>query len=101
MARVEYNRQEVDDNDTIEEAIIGQLRSGNSAEVAIEDLEKHYDGIRAGKGNADEHESVASAGLAEKCDAICTNLARVLRSPVEYNNQGSIIEFRMVTARPK
>ncbi len=102
MARVECNAVEnVDRNFTMEDALMGQLRSGNPAEVAVADLEKCYDvvnGVRVDHGDA---ETSAATELAAKCDAICTNLARVLRSPVEYNKDGDFVEFRMVTARPK
>ena len=54
--------------------------------------------IRVDKGDS---EITAATELAAKCDAICTNLARVLCSPVEYNKEGDLVEFRMVTARPK
>jgi hypothetical protein len=102
MARVDVNPTEnVDKNSAMEDALMGQLRSGNPAEVAIADLENCYDvvnTVRLGDGNA---ETSAAIELAAKCDAICTNLARVLRSPVEYNKEGDFVEFRMVTARPK
>jgi hypothetical protein len=102
MARVECNPLEnVDSNSAIEEAIMGQLRSGNSADVAVADLEKYYhavDGIGVDHGDA---EISAAKELLAKCDVICTNLARILRSPVEYNDEGDFVEFRMVTARPK
>ena len=102
MSRVDGNPLEnVDKNSAMEEALMGQLRSGNPAEVAVADLEKCYDAVnevRVGDGDA---EASAATELAAKCDAICTNLARVLRSPVEYNKEGDVVEFRMVTARPK
>ena len=56
------------------------------------------DEVKVDHGDA---EISAATALAAKCDAICTNLARVLRSPVEYNKEGEFVEFRMVTARPK
>jgi hypothetical protein len=41
MARVKRTPEEnVERNFAIEEVIMGQLRSGNSAEVAVADLEK-------------------------------------------------------------
>jgi hypothetical protein len=101
MARVECTAVDVDRNVAMEEAIMGQLRSGNPAEVAIADLEKCYDFVNEDKVEDGDAESAAATELAAKCDAICTNLARVLRSPVEYNKEGNIVEFRMVTARPK
>jgi hypothetical protein len=102
MARVECNPVEnADSSFAIEEAIMGQLRAGNPAEVSVADLEKCYDlgkEIRVDHGDA---ETSAATDLAAKCDAVCTNLGRVLRSPVEYNKEGASVEFRMVTARPK
>ena len=102
MARVECNPVEnVGKNAAMEAALMGELRTGNPAEVAVTDLEKCYDvvnEVRVGDGDA---ETSAVTELAAKCDAICTNLARVLRSPVEYNKEGDFVEFRMVTARPK
>jgi hypothetical protein len=102
MARVESDAiKNVDGNFAMEEAIMGQLRAGEPAEVAVADLEKRYEldeGIHVPEGDAD---ATAAAELAAKCDAICTNLARVLRSPVEYNKESDVVEFRMVTARPK
>src|SRR5688572_21624405 len=74
MARVECNSIEnVDGNIAMEEAIMGQLRGGNPAEVAVADLEKCYDvasEVRADEGDA---ESAATTELAAKCDVICTN----------------------------
>jgi len=102
MARVECNpAANVDGNVAIEEAIMGQLRSGNRAELAVADLEKCYDVDDDAKVDHGDAEIAAATELAAKCDAICTNLARVLRSPVEYNKEGDFVEFRMVTARPK
>jgi hypothetical protein len=102
MARIECNPIEnVDANLAIEEAIMGQLRAGNPAEVAVADLEKCYDVASEVRANRAGAQSSATTELAAKCDRICTNLARVLRSPVEYNKDGDFLEFRMVTARPK
>ena len=102
MARVECNAVEnVDGNFALEEAIMGQLRAGNPAEVAVADLEKCYDAVQEVRVDSGDAESSATTKLAATCDAICTNLARVLRSPVEYNKEGDVVEFRMVTARPK
>jgi hypothetical protein len=102
MARIECNPVEnVDGNFTMEEAIMGQLRAGNPAEVAVADLEKCYDVTSAETVDEGDAEIAAAIELSAKCDAICTNLARVLRSPVEYNKEGDFVEFRMVTARPK
>jgi hypothetical protein len=101
MARVECNPVEkVDGNFAIEEAIMGQLRAGKSAEVAVADLEKCYNVVNEGRVEHGDEISAATE-LAAKCDAICTSLAQVLRSPVEYNKEGDCVEFRMVTARPK
>jgi hypothetical protein len=102
MARVECNPVEnVDGNVAMEEAIMGQLRAGNPADVAVADLEKCYDVSDEVRVDRADAEIAATTELASKCDAICTNLARVLRSPVEYNKEGDFVEFRMVTARPK
>lgn len=102
MARVECNPVEnVDGNLAIEQAIMGQLRAGNPAEVAVTDLEKCYDVVDEVPVDEGEAEIAAATELAAKCDAICTHLAGVLRSPVEYNKEGDFVEFRMVTARPK
>jgi hypothetical protein len=57
---------------------------------------RDVDAVSRGEGK-----TAATVELAAKCDAICTNLARVLRSPVEYNKEGDVVEFQMVTARPK
>jgi hypothetical protein len=102
MARIECNPIEnVDGKFAIEEAIMGQLRAGSPAEVALADLEKCYDVASEGRVDRAGAQSSAATELAAKCDAICTNLARVLRSPVEYNKEDDFVEFRMVTARPK
>jgi hypothetical protein len=102
MARIECNPVEnVESNFSMEEAIMGQLRSGNPAEVAVADLEKCYDVANEVRVDHGDAETSAATELAAKCDAICTNLGRVLRSPVEYNKEGDFVEFRMVTARPK
>jgi hypothetical protein len=102
LARIECNPIEnVDGNLAIEEAIMGQLRAGNPAQVAVAELEKCYDVASEVRGDRGDAESSAATELAAKCDAICTNLARVLRSPVEYNKERDFVEFRMVTARPK
>jgi len=102
MVRVECDSGEnVDRNVALEEAIMGQLRSGNPADVAVADLAKCYDVDREVRVKQGDAETAAATELAAKCDAICTNLARVLRSPVEYNKEGEFVEFRMVTARPK
>src|SRR5687767_3572140 len=101
MTRVNYKPNEIDDNDAIEVAIAGKLRAGETAEVIVEHLERCYQVSKEGKRDSDDDEINENAPLAEKCDAICTNLARLLRSPVEYSNTGHVIEFRMVTARPK
>ena len=102
MARVECNPIEnVDVNVAMEEAIMGQLRAGNPAEVAVVDLEKCYDTVNEVRVDPGDAETATTTDLAAKCDAICTNLARVLRSPVEYNKEGEFVEFRMETARPK
>ena len=100
MARVNHKPNEIDDNYAIEEAIVGKLRAGETAEMIVEHLEKCYQLIKEGNRDSDD-EIVENAPLAEKCDTICTNLARLLRSPVEYSHAGDVIEFRMVTARPK
>jgi hypothetical protein len=102
MARVECNPvANVDSNTAVEEAIMGQLRAGNPAEVAVADLEKCYDVPSEARADESDADTAAATELAAKCDAICTNVARVLRSPVEYNKEGDCVEFRMVTARPK
>jgi hypothetical protein len=102
MARVECNPVEnVDSNFAMEEAIMGQLRAGSPAEVAVADLEKCYQVAEEARVEPGDAESAAATELAVKCDAICTNLARVLRSPVEFDKEGDVVEFRMVTARPK
>jgi hypothetical protein len=102
MARVECNpTDKLDGNFALEEAIMGQLRTGNTAEVAVADLGTCYDLVNEEAAARGEDEAVEAIELAAKCDAICTNLARVLRSPVEYNKEGDVVEFRMVTARPK
>ena len=101
MARANYKPNEIDENYAIEEEIVGKLRAGETAEVIVEHLEKGYQHINEGKRESDSDEIVQNAPLAEKCDTICTNLAKLLRSPVEYSNTGDVIEFRMVTARPK
>ena len=102
MARIECNPVDnVDGNLAIEEAIMGQLRAGEPAEVAVADLEKCYDVASEVQVERSDAQTSATTELAAKCDAICTNLARVLRSPVEYNKEGDFVEFRMVTARPK
>jgi hypothetical protein len=102
MARVECNSVEnVNRNIAMEEAIMGQLRSGNPADVAVADLEKCYELDNEVRVHLVDAETSAATELAAKCAAICTNLARVLRSPVEYNKEGDFVEFRMVTARPK
>jgi hypothetical protein len=102
MARVECNPVEnVDRNLAMEEAIMGQLRAGNPAEVAVADLEKCYDRVEEIRVDQGDAETSATTELAAKCDAICTNLGRVLRSPVEYNKEGGFVEFQMVTSRPK
>jgi hypothetical protein len=102
MARVECKPVgNVDGNSAMEESIMGQLRSGNPAEVAVADLEKYYDVGNEDKVNHGDAETAAATQLAAKCDAICTNMARVLRSPVDFNKEGDVVEFRMVTARPK
>jgi len=101
MARIECSSVEnVDKNSAMEQAVMGELRTGNPAEVAVADLENCYDvvnEVRVGDGDAE----TSAVTLAAKCDAICTNMARVLRTPVEYNKEGDFVEFRMVTARPK
>jgi hypothetical protein len=102
MARVECNPVEnADRNSAMEEVIMGQLRAGNPAEVAVADLEKCYDVVEEIRVDHGDAETSATTELAAKCDAICTNLGRVLRSPVEFNKEGDLVEFRMVTARPK
>jgi hypothetical protein len=102
MARVNYNAEEkAHDIHAIEEAIMGKLRAGETAEVMVEDLEKCCQVVTEHRGDSDEDEPGENAPLSEKCDAICSNLAKLLRSPVEYSNKGRVIEFRMVTARPK
>jgi hypothetical protein len=102
MARVECNSVEnIDGNTVMEEAILGQLRTGEPAEVAVVDLEKCYDVVNEAELDHSDAKFSATIELSAKCDAICTNLARVLRSPVEYNKEGDFVEFRMVTARPK
>jgi len=102
MARVECSPVEnVDSNFAMEEAIMGQLRAGNPAELAVADLEKCYDVVNEVRVEHGDAEVAAATELAAKCDAICTSLGRVLRSPVEFNKEGDFVEFRMVTARPK
>jgi hypothetical protein len=102
MARIECNPLEnVDRNLAMEEAIMGQLRAGNPAEVAVADLEKCYDVVKEISIDYGDAETSAATELAAKCDAICTNLGRVLRSPVAYNKEGDFVEFQMVTSRPK
>jgi hypothetical protein len=102
MARVECNPVEnVDRNVAMEEAIMGQLRAGNPAEVAVVDLEKCYDVVKEIRADHGDAETSSATELAAKCDVICTNVGRVLRSPIEYDKEGEFIEFRMVTARPK
>ena len=101
MARVKCNPvKNVDRNFAIEETIMGQLRSGEPAEVAVADLEKWYE-VENERVDLGDATTAAATELAAKCGTICTNLARVLRSPVEYNKEGDFVEFRMVTARPK
>ena len=80
---------------------MGQLRSGNAAEVAVADLEKCYEVVNGTRVDHGDAKAAAATELAAKCDAICTNLARVLRSPIEYNKEGDFVEFQMVTSRPK
>jgi hypothetical protein len=75
MAQVKYNPEEKDDNYAIEEAIVGKLRAGETAEVMVEHIEKVLPSHQEGKGDSDEDEIVENASLSEKCDAICTNLA--------------------------
>ncbi len=102
MARVECNPVDnVDSNTALEDAIAGHLRTGEPAEVAIVDLERCYEVRNEERIDEDDAETAATNELAAKCDAICTTLAQVLRSPVEFNKEGDIVEFRMVTARPK
>jgi hypothetical protein len=102
MARIECNPIEnVNANLALEEAIMGQLRLGEPAEVAIADLEKCYDVANEVRVDNSDAQFAATTELAAKCDAICTHLAEVLRSPVEYNKEDDFVEFRMVTARPK
>jgi hypothetical protein len=102
MARVECNPVEnVDGSIAVEEAIMGQLRAGNAAEVAVLDLENCYELADEARVHGGDAEMAAATELAAKCDAICTNLARVLRTPVEFNKEGDVVEFRMVTAQPK
>src|SRR5687768_11667258 len=101
MTRVECNPTDKLDNVALEEAIMGQLRAGNTAEVAVADLEKCYDLVNEGAVDRARGEAAEAIELAAKCDVVCTNLARVLRSPVEYNKEGDVVEFRMVTARRK
>ena len=102
MARVECNPVEnVDSNVAIEQAIMGLLRAGNPAEVAVADLQKCYEVANEVRIDDSDAEAIAATELAAKCNALCTTLGRILRSPVEYNKEGDIVEFRMVTARPK
>jgi hypothetical protein len=102
MVRVQCNPVEnVDRNVAMEEAIMGQLRAGNPAEVAVADLKKCYDAIKEIRTDYGDAETSIATELAAKCDAVCTKLGRMLRSPVEYDKEGEFVEFRMVTARPK
>jgi len=102
MARIEFNPTEtIDKNLALEEAIMGQLRAGEPAKVSRTNLEQGYDVENEFGVNRGDSKTSATVELAAKCDAICTRLARVLRSPVEYDKEGDFIEFRMVTARPK
>ena len=58
MARVKYNPDEKDDNYVIEEAIMGELRAGETSDVIVEHIETCYEVVKKGNDDSDEDEIV-------------------------------------------